>query len=92
MEFHLNSILGGGRGRGKEDNDETLHEKFHKVCTCVIFFHLYYLPCRYPPFYDENPFGIYEKILEGKIDWPRHLTADSRYECIHSDCTREGGG
>ena len=27
----------------------------------------------YPPFYDDNPFGIYEKILSGKIDWPRHI-------------------
>lgn len=27
----------------------------------------------YPPFYDDNPFGIYEKILNGRIDWPRHL-------------------
>lgn len=27
----------------------------------------------YPPFYDDNPFGIYEKILSGKIDWPKHL-------------------
>ncbi|XP_037936852.1 cAMP-dependent protein kinase catalytic subunit 3 [Teleopsis dalmanni] len=27
----------------------------------------------YPPFYDENPFGIYEKILSGKTEWPRHM-------------------
>lgn len=27
----------------------------------------------YPPFYDDNPFGIYEKILSGKIEWPRHI-------------------
>lgn len=27
----------------------------------------------YPPFYDDNPFGIYEKILNGRVDWPRHL-------------------
>ncbi|KAJ1834430.1 cAMP-dependent protein kinase catalytic subunit [Coemansia sp. RSA 2711] len=24
----------------------------------------------YPPFYDDNPFGIYEKILEGKLVFP----------------------
>lgn len=29
----------------------------------------------YPPFYDDNPFGIYEKILNGRVDWPRHLDA-----------------
>lgn len=25
----------------------------------------------YPPFYADNPFGIYEKILNAKFDWPR---------------------
>ncbi|ESO03263.1 hypothetical protein HELRODRAFT_80468, partial [Helobdella robusta] len=25
----------------------------------------------YPPFYDETPFGIYEKILDGKVEWPK---------------------
>lgn len=25
----------------------------------------------YPPFFDENPFAIYEKILVRKVDWPR---------------------
>ncbi|KAL2769036.1 cAMP-dependent protein kinase catalytic subunit PRKX [Daubentonia madagascariensis] len=28
---------------------------------------------RFPPFFDDNPFGIYQKILGGKIDFPRHL-------------------
>lgn len=27
----------------------------------------------YPPFYDESPYGIYEKILNGHIQWPRHI-------------------
>uniref|UniRef100_A0A1A7XMB0 Protein kinase, X-linked n=1 Tax=Iconisemion striatum TaxID=60296 RepID=A0A1A7XMB0_9TELE len=27
----------------------------------------------YPPFYDDNPFGIYQKILSGKLEFPRHL-------------------
>lgn len=27
----------------------------------------------YPPFYDENPFGIYQKVLAGSIDFPRHF-------------------
>lgn len=29
----------------------------------------------YPPFYDDNPFGIYEKILSGKIEWAKHIDA-----------------
>lgn len=32
----------------------------------------------YPPFYDDNPFGIYEKILTGKIEWPRHVDQHAR--------------
>lgn len=36
----------------------------------------------YPPFFDDNPFGIYEKILAGKIDWPKHLDPVARYEYI----------
>ncbi|XP_054400262.1 cAMP-dependent protein kinase catalytic subunit PRKX-like isoform X1 [Pongo abelii] len=27
----------------------------------------------FPPFFDDNPFGIYQKILAGEIDFPRHL-------------------
>ncbi|XP_006877299.1 PREDICTED: cAMP-dependent protein kinase catalytic subunit PRKX [Chrysochloris asiatica] len=27
----------------------------------------------FPPFFDDNPFGIYQKILAAKIDFPRHL-------------------
>lgn len=27
----------------------------------------------HPPFFDSNPFGIYEKILAGKIEWSRLL-------------------
>lgn len=29
--------------------------------------------CGFPPFYDDNPFGIYQKILVGKIDFPKHV-------------------
>ncbi|KAF9971240.1 hypothetical protein BGZ73_005842 [Actinomortierella ambigua] len=27
----------------------------------------------YPPFFDDNPFGIYEKILAGRIAFPAHI-------------------
>ncbi|XP_076453547.1 cAMP-dependent protein kinase catalytic subunit PRKX-like [Babylonia areolata] len=27
----------------------------------------------YPPFYADNPFGIYEKILAGKVEWPKYI-------------------
>lgn len=34
---------------------------------------IYEMLVGYPPFYDENPFQIYQKILAAKIDWPRHI-------------------
>ncbi|EPZ32887.1 putative camp-dependent protein kinase catalytic subunit [Rozella allomycis CSF55] len=32
----------------------------------------------YPPFFDDNPFGIYEKILAGKITFPTHIDAEAK--------------
>ncbi|CAH0556791.1 unnamed protein product [Brassicogethes aeneus] len=34
---------------------------------------IYEMLAGFPPFYDDNPFGIYEKILSGKIEWAKHL-------------------
>ena len=34
---------------------------------------IYEMLAGYPPFFDDNPFGIYEKILSGKIEWPRQI-------------------
>jgi serine/threonine protein kinase len=59
---------------------------------------IYEMLAGYPPFYDENPFGIYQKILAGRIEFPRHfdiyakdlvrklLTADrtKRYGCLEN--------
>ena len=32
----------------------------------------------YPPFYDDNPFGIYEKILAGKINFPTYFDENAK--------------
>mmetsp|Transcript_21154 Transcript_21154/g.48564 ORF Transcript_21154/g.48564 Transcript_21154/m.48564 type:complete len:366 (-) Transcript_21154:126-1223(-) len=32
----------------------------------------------YPPFYDESPFGIYQKVLAGRIDFPRHMDVKAK--------------
>ena len=32
----------------------------------------------YPPFFDESPYGIYERILNGQIQWPRSMDRLSR--------------
>lgn len=34
---------------------------------------IYEMMAGFPPFYDENPFGIYQKILAGKVDYPKHF-------------------
>uniref|UniRef100_A0A8C0DHE3 Protein kinase X-linked n=1 Tax=Balaenoptera musculus TaxID=9771 RepID=A0A8C0DHE3_BALMU len=34
----------------------------------------------FPPFFDDNAFGIYQKILAGKIDFPRHLDFSVKME------------
>jgi len=31
----------------------------------------------YPPFYDDDPVRIYEKILAGKIKWPYHMSEEA---------------
>jgi serine/threonine protein kinase len=39
---------------------------------------IYEMLSGFPPFFDENAFGIYEKILSGKIEWPRHMDPISK--------------
>jgi serine/threonine protein kinase len=39
---------------------------------------IYEMLAGYPPFYDENPFGIYQKILAGKIEFPKHFDLHAR--------------
>ncbi|ORX44920.1 Pkinase-domain-containing protein [Hesseltinella vesiculosa] len=39
---------------------------------------IYEMLVGYPPFYDDNHFGIYEKILEAKLQLPAHLDASAK--------------
>ena len=39
---------------------------------------IYEMLAGYPPFYDDNPFGIYQKILLGKVEFPRHFDAQAK--------------
>lgn len=50
-----------------------LSSNYDNCLMHIIGILIYEMLVGYPPFYDENPFGIYEKILGGKIDWPRHI-------------------
>lgn len=42
----------------------------------------------YPPFFDTTPYGIYQKILRGKVDFPRHFDVkvkDLIKKLLHQD-------
>jgi len=48
----------------------------------------------YPPFFDESAYGIYEKILNGHIHWPRNMDRLSRdliRAFLHPDRTKRLG-
>lgn len=48
----------------------------------------------YPPFYDENPFGIYQKILNGKIVFTNVFDEQSKNlisKLLVSDCSKRLG-
>lgn len=48
----------------------------------------------YPPFYDEDHFKLYEKILIGKIRWPQHIdpyAKDLIKRLLTSDLTKRYG-
>lgn len=39
---------------------------------------VYEMLAGYPPFYDEEQYGIYTKILKGEIEFPRHFDAHAK--------------
>lgn len=55
-----------GRGHGRE------------VDWWALGILIYEMLIGYPPFFDEHPFRIYEKILEGKVEWPRVVEANAK--------------
>ncbi|CAG5132067.1 unnamed protein product [Candidula unifasciata] len=55
---------------------------------------IYEMLAGYPPYYAENPFGIYEKIIAGKTEWPKHIDTiakDLIKKLLHPDRTRRLG-
>ncbi len=48
---------------------------------------IYEMLAGFPPFFDENPFGIYQKILAGKIEFPRWVVVwGGCWECARRSC------
>jgi len=33
----------------------------------------------YPPYFDDDPFKIYDRILDGKITWPKYTDPVAKY-------------
>jgi len=55
---------------------------------------IYEMLAGYPPFYDEDPLGIYQKILEGKIKFPWHFDRHSKdlvKKLLSADLTKRVG-
>ena len=55
---------------------------------------IYEMLAGYPPFYDENPFGIYQKILANKLEFPRHFDVHAKdlvKKLLQSDRTKRLG-
>jgi len=61
---------------------------------------IYEMLAGYPPFYDDNPFGIYQLILAGRIQFPRNVDTHARDlvrkllaldRCKRLGCLQDGG-
>ncbi|KII88714.1 hypothetical protein PLICRDRAFT_111376 [Plicaturopsis crispa FD-325 SS-3] len=68
------------------------HGKAADWWACGIL--CYEMMVGYPPFFDENAYGIYEKILRGHIHWPRdmdHLSRDLIRAFLNPDRSRRLG-
>lgn len=61
--------------------DHRLPMRCGKLRTIIVTLPPTYLTayaCRFPPFYDDNPFGIYQLILAGQVQFPRNFDAHAR--------------
>ncbi|CCM02920.1 uncharacterized protein FIBRA_05034 [Fibroporia radiculosa] len=68
------------------------HGKAADWWACGIL--CYEMVVGYPPFFDETAYGIYEKILKGKIRWPSEidpLTKDIIQAFLHPDRSKRLG-
>lgn len=68
------------------------HGKAADWWACGIL--CYEMMVGYPPFFDETPYGIYEKILKGKIHWPKdmdRLSKDLIKAFLHPDRSKRLG-
>lgn len=46
------------------------------------------MSCGFPPFYDNSPFAIYEKIVAGRISFPSILPEETK-DIVRKLCTKD---
>lgn len=56
------------------DNDKQGYGKSVDVWSFGIL--MYEMLVGIPPYYDQNPFTVYKKILKGKFDKPSYLSSE----------------
>ncbi|CUS08365.1 unnamed protein product [Tuber aestivum] len=49
---------------------------------------IYEMSCGFPPFYDNSPFAIYEKIVAGRISFPSVLPEETK-DIVRRLCTKD---
>ncbi|CAZ79515.1 unnamed protein product [Tuber melanosporum] len=49
---------------------------------------IYEMSCGFPPFYDNSPFAIYEKIVAGRISFPSILPEETK-DIVRRLCTKD---
>lgn len=55
---------------------------------------IYEMLAGFPPYFDDNPYGIYEKILKGRLKFPSHFDSVSKdllRNLLNSDLTKRLG-
>lgn len=43
---------------------------------------IYEMLAGHPPFFSDNPIEVYQKILDGKIRWPKHMDLIAKFVLI----------
>ena len=59
---------------------EIIQSKGHNKCVdwWALGVLIFEMLAGYPPFYDDNPIGIYQKIMDGYYEFPPHVEPQAR--------------